>query len=184
MSKKPTDITGKRFGKLVAIQRLKTNNRVRWLCKCDCGKESTPLFTNLNRGFSKSCGCDKRWGITKNTGFPSLVWSNIVHGAKKRGIFLDITPEYLWDLIIQQDFKCNLTGVAIHTKTGKNITASLDRIDSSKGYVSGNVQWVHKNVNRMKGTFSQDDFVQICKMVASKQESILTNLKPMDKIRY
>ena len=45
-------------------------------------------------------------------------------------------------------------------------TASLDRIDSEKGYVAGNVHWVHKTVNKMKMEFSVDDFVSVCKEVA------------------
>lgn len=45
---------------------------------------------------------------------------------------------------------------------------SLDRIDSKKGYVVGNVQWVHKDINRMKNTFPQDYFIQVCKQIAAK----------------
>ena len=47
-------------------------------------------------------------------------------------------------------------------------TASLDRIDSSKGYVKDNVQWVHKDINRMKWNFPQDKFVKLCSFVANK----------------
>ena len=45
-------------------------------------------------------------------------------------------------------------------------TASLDRIDSSKGYVKGNVQWVHKDINKMKTDFEQSIFIKLCKSVA------------------
>jgi hypothetical protein len=45
-------------------------------------------------------------------------------------------------------------------------TASLDRIDSSKGYCEDNVQWVHKDINRMKNTFDQDYFISLCKLIA------------------
>lgn len=44
-------------------------------------------------------------------------------------------------------------------------TASLDRIDSSKGYVVGNVQWVHKDVNTVKWDLTLDNFFRVCKMV-------------------
>ena len=46
-----------------------------------------------------------------------------------------------------------------------NITASLDRIDSSKGYIEGNVQWVHKRVNLMKGNMSTENFIEWCNLV-------------------
>jgi len=46
-------------------------------------------------------------------------------------------------------------------------TASLDRIDSSKGYVKGNLQWVHKDINMMKNHYNQKYFIEICKKVAT-----------------
>jgi hypothetical protein len=69
---KVQDITGDRFGKLVA-QRCETRNydvkpgnkedrktrtRVWWLCKCDCGKEIW-IPSSALRYRRKSCGCDK-----------------------------------------------------------------------------------------------------------------------------
>ena len=45
------------------------------------------------------------------------------------------------------------------------MTASLDRIDSSKGYIKGNVQWVHKEFNKMKLDLLDKEFIDICKLV-------------------
>lgn len=88
--------------------------------------------------------------------------------AALRGISWDITYEYLADLLIEQDFKCALTDWDIDAmKVNKN-TASLDRIDSSKGYVEGNVQWVHKMINMSKQQYSQEEFIDICKAVANR----------------
>jgi hypothetical protein len=47
-------------------------------------------------------------------------------------------------------------------------TASLDRIDSSKGYEIDNIQWVHVMVNMCKNKYPQDKFVEMCKAIASK----------------
>jgi hypothetical protein len=44
-------------------------------------------------------------------------------------------------------------------------TASVDRIDSSKGYIKGNVQWVHKTINKMKWGYSQGEFIEFCEAV-------------------
>jgi hypothetical protein len=46
------------------------------------------------------------------------------------------------------------------------VTASLDRIDSSKGYVEGNVQWVHKRINIMKNDLSDSEFIEWCRVVS------------------
>jgi hypothetical protein len=48
-------------------------------------------------------------------------------------------------------------------------TASLDRIDSSLGYVRGNVQWLHKDVNWMKNTLDQDRFIELCKAIVNHE---------------
>jgi len=52
-----------------------------------------------------------------------------------------------------------------------NGSPSLDRIDSSKGYIKGNVQWIHKDVNIMKNKFNQEYFIEMCKLVASSNSS-------------
>lgn len=56
---RPLDLTGQRFGRLVAIERA-TNSKsgkAKWLCKCDCGNETMVFSTSLVRGLSRSCGC-------------------------------------------------------------------------------------------------------------------------------
>lgn len=56
---KQLNITGKRFGKLVAIKTIGKNKNggYLWQCKCDCGNEITASVGNLNNGHTKSCGC-------------------------------------------------------------------------------------------------------------------------------
>ena len=86
--------------------------------------------------------------------------------AALRGIDWNIDFDYLADLLIQQDFKCALTGWDIDAMEVGNNTASLDRIDSSIGYEVYNVQWVHKMVNMCKQQYSQEDFIDMCKSVS------------------
>ena len=86
--------------------------------------------------------------------------------AELRGIEWGVTFEYLAQLLIEQDFKCALTGWDIHAME-INSPASLDRIDSSVGYVEGNLQWVNSKVNMMKQQYTQEDFIEVCKAVAN-----------------
>jgi hypothetical protein len=52
------DLTGRRFGRLVAIKSEKTRTgRGGWRCKCDCGAENVVTTGNLIKGNSTSCGC-------------------------------------------------------------------------------------------------------------------------------
>lgn len=58
---KPKDITGKRFGRLVALEILNKNEygRYVWECKCDCGNYVYVSVDKLTCGDTKSCGCLK-----------------------------------------------------------------------------------------------------------------------------
>lgn len=56
------DITGERFGRLVALESTNeraSNGGVRWKCLCDCGNIVYPTMANLKRGHTTSCGCAK-----------------------------------------------------------------------------------------------------------------------------
>lgn len=92
--------------------------------------------------------------------------------AKRCGYNFNINGNYLWSLFIKQNKKCALSGLDISfppvwgAKSKTQITASLDRINSSKGYVKGNVQWVHKKINGMKMDMQDEEFIHLCKMVA------------------
>lgn len=52
-----SDITGQKFGRLVAIKPIRTKNRIMWLVKCSCGKEKIVQGYSLKIGRTKSCGC-------------------------------------------------------------------------------------------------------------------------------
>jgi len=53
------DLTGQRFGRLMAIQSTdeRQQNSVIWECICDCGKTTFVPQANLTTGNTKSCGC-------------------------------------------------------------------------------------------------------------------------------
>lgn len=103
-------------------------------------------------------------------------WTYYKKGALRRGFKFDITIEYAWDLFLEQDRKCALSGqdIGFNIKTGslskygyqKN-TASLDRIDSKKGYVRGNVQWLHKDLNKLKSNLDEKEFIKLCTLVSN-----------------
>ena len=64
------DLTGQRFGRLVAIEYVKTddNSNALWRCKCDCGNEKIAPSITLVRGDCNSCGCLKNEQIKDITG--------------------------------------------------------------------------------------------------------------------
>lgn len=54
------DLTGKRFGKLVALEYAGNG---KWKCKCDCGNATIVFAENLKRRHTTSCGCARGNGI-------------------------------------------------------------------------------------------------------------------------
>ena len=59
MPKHAPDLTGQRFGRLVAMRRadVRVNDGAAWLCRCDCGRWSNVKGLRLRRGTTRSCGC-------------------------------------------------------------------------------------------------------------------------------
>lgn len=60
-SHKLKDLTGQRFGKLVALCRLeeKRGSSYLWKCQCDCGNTAKASVNELLKGGTKTCGCGK-----------------------------------------------------------------------------------------------------------------------------
>ena len=73
------DLTGLRYGKLIAIKTTgKTaNGAYIWLCKCDCGNETTVSAAHLLRKRpTRSCGCLKKTNDSVKT-----------HGLRKHPLY-------------------------------------------------------------------------------------------------
>lgn len=143
-----------------------------WLCQCVCG--GTLELSTEKAKVIQSCGCllhkkglhAPTWrGVGDISG---TRWSVIRACAKARGHKVDVTKEYCWALFLAQGGQCVYTGIPLTFGEARfGGTASLDRIDSSQDYVPGNVQWVHKTINRMKLAMTHTEFVQWCSRVAA-----------------
>jgi hypothetical protein len=89
---------------------------------------------------------------------------------KNRNLEFSVTSEELEEIWNSQDGKCKLTGEPLtlgSSRTDFTRTASLDRIDSSVGYVKSNIQWLHKHVNNMKQSLDESYFIKMCGRVAN-----------------
>jgi hypothetical protein len=167
------DLTGRKVGKLTVIENLGTINKRRyWMCECECGAKKKFLHTHLSLERVQSCGCIKKGNTNALWRGHGEISGNRWDMIKRRRRHAEereftITIEEVWDLFLKQNRKCALSGIELEFgKTNKDsFTASLDRIDSTKGYTIDNVQWLHKHVNWMKNTFSQEYFVEMCKKI-------------------
>jgi hypothetical protein len=173
---------GQKFGKYTVIDNdISINKEAQILCQCECGVTNFISCYTLINGKSKGClKCNNPRERDKNPtwkGFENIsgkYYGRIKRGAENRKIPFEVTIEYFNDLLVNQNFKCNLTGLDIsfsHSKTNNyEATASIDRIDSNYGYVKGNLQWIHKDVNLMKNHFNQDYFLKICEKITNERK--------------
>ena len=90
--------------------------------------------------------------------------------AERRQIEFKLSKEYLFSLFLKQERKCVLSGIELFMPmlkmNRKKAIASVDRIDSSKGYAEGNVQWIHKDINRMKMDLPEEYFIDLCSQIS------------------
>ena len=176
-------IKGTVFGCLTVCGRAGSNRQgsTTWLCLCSCGSYVVLSKDHLTRKKQpvRSCGCLKKqlkgsnsphWGGVGD--ISGNWWSSHVlrerRQTKRTSVPVTVTIEQAWDLFLKQEGKCALSGVPlVIDNIGKYNTASIDRIDSSKGYEINNIQWVHKDVNFMKRNYSQEYFIEMCSKIAN-----------------
>ena len=104
---KRKDITGIRFGKLVAITPSDKKDKagcIKWKCKCDCGSIVCVSSTTLINGKTMSCGCTNSRGEEK---ISNILSDNHIE-FKKQLTFNDLRGKankpYLFDFGILDDY--------------------------------------------------------------------------------
>ena len=143
------------------------------LCECKCGKVIRCKKTLVTSGRKKSCGCMQTEIEYVSKYIMRMYWTAFVLNAKVRNIKIKIIPKELDKILIKQNFKCNLSGLSISLPIPssqflleREWTASIDRIDSKKEYTKNNIQFVHKDINRMKMDLNEEVFIEYCKKIA------------------
>jgi hypothetical protein len=144
-------------------------NHTIWKCQCNkCGTIRNMGIGGLNRSKKEERGC-QNCRIKSYGEIHSRYYNNLKNKAKHRKIKWKVKPDYLWNLFLLQKRKCAFTGIELvfakNYRNNKEQTASLDRIDSNKGYEIGNVQWVYIPINFMKQALTDENFIDLCKKV-------------------
>lgn len=160
------DLSGQRFGRLVALRLVGENKHhaKRWLCACDCGQEVEVSSCSLLHGHTKSCGCWRREIARERARerVGELHWKNTTHGDSRHSAVARLYRVWY-----------NMKGRCYNSKNHKykyyqNITVcdewlysyltfkawalandyqegfQIDRIDSTKGYFPNNCQFLSR----------------------------------------
>jgi hypothetical protein len=184
---KLNDLTGKRFGRLEVLGRAtndKSGNRM-WLCRCDCGEETTVYGVHISRGKSLSCGCLQREETGKRARTHGLrksrtyrIWAGMKYRCQSpdcasyrnyggRGI--TVCDEW-------QSFE------SFYSDMGKAPAGlTLERINNEAGYSKSNCRWATRkeqcNNTRKNKTITHDGLTLTQTQWAERQDINLWTLR-------
>lgn len=107
--------------------------------------------------------------------FFSKLYASTKGGANARKLPFLVYKEDFLGRYLNNDGRCEASGVVLKPFSpkgaGKNFLArSIDRIDSTKGYTTDNIQIVAHIVNIMKTELSMDAFVIWCQRIAAYRD--------------
>lgn len=165
MNKKLILEIGKKFGKWTVISKetIRKNNLTHWLCRCDCGKEEYIALNNLMNGSTTQClNCAKKVAGEKRRKGIGLIsgdfWSQFKAKVTRKNLPFDIRIEEAWAKFEEQEGRCALTNRKIvltgYPYVKEKTTAALSLLEPKLGYVSVNIVWLHKEIDKMKGNLS------------------------------
>lgn len=156
------NLAGQKFGRLrVIYYKGKTSDgEALWKCRCDCGNEVNVRSHSLLSGNTRSCGClsiDVRHESAKyknREAYPILTsaYNHIVDrctNPQNESYYLYKDKEVEWKTF--EDFYNYIIDIyeeAIN-RYGKNSNLEIDRIDNTKGYISGNIRYIPKITNNL-----------------------------------
>lgn len=142
------------------------------------GKVTQLLRRNGRHTVCKECEKKLREKKIEETGEFTYFVTNILKSCKSRDKEYNLDFDYIVDLYIEQCGKCKISDILMTYKhcietLNSSTNISIDRIDSSKGYIKGNIQLVTSWVNTMKNSKTMEEFIEMCNIIANHNKNSL-----------
>lgn len=152
------DLTGKKFGRLTAIEcvgKTKRNEAI-WKCACDCGNILNVRSYPLKSGHTKSCGCLKKEEESNRKEHPHkkthglsgtriyIIWCNM-----KSRCYNENNTFYSYyggrGITVCEEWKNNFEAFYNWAMSnGYKENLEIDKIDNDKGYSPENCRWIDR----------------------------------------
>lgn len=167
---------GKTYKKWTVIEgpidrpKSKAKGGVVWRCRCACGTERLHSGWTLEQenAFFECVQCARERGSYTRRMLGGQIGSLTLdkynkwkRSAVRRGYEFSVSMEYLNSVYEAQEGKCAYTGL----QSNKISDLSIDRIDNSKGYVEGNIQFITNPMNTLKGTHGIEYMINMAKNI-------------------
>lgn len=166
----PADLTGKRFGRLVALYRKSKPKRpIKWICKCDCGTTKPVSAYCLMNGDTQSCGCLRREILRKlktthghacrgRRSAEFKTWNEI----KKRSLCQTYRRYKDYGgrgITICNEWLGTNGFLSFYADMGPRPSKnhSIDRIENDKGYYKENCRWALDTVQNINQRIRRDN---------------------------
>jgi hypothetical protein len=170
------DITGQKFGYLVAIRVVKRSSYGNhWLFECICGNTVERLVTRVKdmvrQGYKPSCGC---WGKTTINWLEAnrdRIITVYKRNAEARGLEYSLSLEDAMEVFKRPCYYCGEDPNTIGDECNKHcpfIYSGIDRFDNTIGYVVGNVVACCTKCNMLKRDMSYEEFIAVITKIARR----------------
>ena len=183
------DLTGKVFGELTVMSMLEDRNKggkAQWDCVCSCGNKRVVNTSSLTSGRCTKCeeccskeGYHKTYKNREKALFIN-VYNRLKQRHKKKGGSKDsiISFERFKELSSMPCVYCGVKYSRVIADRSSDTEINLvgiDRIDSSKGYIEGNVVSCCGFCNRLKMEYAAHGFYAWLKRVTEHQTPYIVN---------
>lgn len=177
------DITGKRYGKLVALEyagylRTGPHPKRSFRFQCDCGAVVVKTLMDVRQADTISCGCHKRelaraWGtrsrLTEGESSFRALYAVYRARGKQLNVLFKLTVDEFRALTSGSCYYCNAAPSqrkrATASSFGTYLYNGIDRLDNDLGYVQGNVVSCCGPCNKAKREMHVSEFLDLVRRI-------------------